>query len=327
MLHTIRNLTPALLLALGSLFQAEFGTAQGYPAKPVRIVVGFAPGGTTDLLARILAQNLSDSWKQSVLVDNRGGAAGTIGAEAVAKAPPDGYALLLSPQSSIAIAPSMYSKLGYDPLRDFEPVVEAGYSPLLLVAHPSLPARSFKEFMQLAKAQSASLSYASGGQGTVLHLTSELLNSALGIRTVHVPYKGENPALIDLMGGQVAFMFCNLPIGLTYSRTSKLRALALATRSRSPLAPEVPTMIESGIAGFEAAVWNGVYAPARTPRDIVNRINADVVKILNTPEIKERVAGQGIYVNTGTPEQLAAYLKSETAKWSKVVKAAGITAN
>lgn len=327
MLHKFQILTPALLFAFGGLLQAAPVAAQGYPAKPVRIVVGFAPGGATDLLARILAQNLSDGWKQSVLVDNRGGAAGTIGAEAVAKAPPDGYTLLLSPQSSIAIAPSMYSKLGYDPLRDFEPVVEAGYSPLLLVVHPSLPARSFKDFMQLAKTQPASMSYGSGGQGTVLHLTGELLNAALGVRTVHVPYKGENPALIDLMGGQVAFMFCNLPIGLTYARTGKLRALALATRSRSSLAPEVPTVIESGIAGFEAAVWNGVYAPARTPRDIVTRINADVVRILNTPEIKERVAGQGIYVNTGTPEQLAAYLKSETAKWSKVVKAAGITAN
>lgn len=315
-----------LALTLVSLICGA-ANAQTFPAKSVRVVVGFAPGGTTDLLARILAQNLADTWKQTVLVDNRGGAAGTIGAELVAKAAPDGHTLLVSPQSSIAIAPAMYAKLGYDPLRDFEPVVEAGYSPLLLVVHPSLPVRDFRAFAALAKAQAGKLSYGSGGQGTVLHLTGELLNGALNVRMVHVPYKGENPALIDLMGGQFDFMFCNLPAGLAHARTGKLRALAIATRSRSALAPDVPTVIESGFANFEAAVWNAVYAPARTPRDIVNRINADVVKILNTPDVKERVAAQGIYVNTGTPEQLATYLKAETAKWSKVVKAAGVTAN
>ena len=321
-------LTTVLTLTLaGAATIATVATAQSYPAKPVRMVVGFAPGGTTDLLARILAQNLTDTWKQSVLVENRAGAAGTIGADMVAKAAPDGYALLLSPQSSIAIAPSMYSKLGYDPLRDFEPIMEVGYSPLLLVAHPSVPARTFKEFAQFAKAQSASLSYGSGGQGTVLHLTGELLNAALGVRTTHVPNKGENPALIDLMGGQLAYMFCNVPIGLPYSATGKLRALAIATRNRSALAPNIPTVIESGIAGFEAAVWNGLYAPARTPREIVNRVNTDLVKILNTPDVKERIGAQGVNVSTGTPEQLTAYLKTEITKWSKVVKAAGITAN
>jgi tripartite-type tricarboxylate transporter receptor subunit TctC len=195
----------------------------------------------------------------------------------------------------------------------------------LLVAHPSVPARTFKEFAQFARAQPKHMNFGSGGPGTVLHLTGELLNTALGVRMTHVPYKGENPALIDLMGGQVAFMFCNVPIGLPYARTGKLRALAITTRSRSALAPEIPTVIESGVADFEAAVWNGLYAPARTPREIINRINADVVKVLNTPEVKARVTAQGISVVAGTPEQLAALLKTELAKWTKVVKASGVT--
>ncbi|HTE14500.1 MAG TPA: tripartite tricarboxylate transporter substrate binding protein [Burkholderiales bacterium] len=313
------------LFAAGSANVTGVAMAQGFPAKPVRIVVGFAPGGATDLLARILGQNLSDAWKQSVVVDNRGGAAGTIGAEAVAKAAADGYTLLVSPQSSLVIAPSIYSKLTYDPLRDFAPVIELGYSPLLLVAHPSVPGRTFKEFAQFARAQPKSMNFGSGGPGTVLHLTGELLNTALGVRMTHVPYKGENPALIDVMGGQVAFMFCNLPIGLPYSRAGKLRALAIATRSRSPLAPDIPTFIESGVADFEAAVWNGLYAPARTSREVVARINADVVKVLNTPDVKERIAAQGITVVGGTPEQLAALLKLELVKWTKVVKASGVT--
>jgi tripartite-type tricarboxylate transporter receptor subunit TctC len=300
-------------------------SAQNYPAKPARIVVGFAPGGATDLLARILSQHLSDAWKQSVVVENRAGAAGTIAAEAVAKAAADGYTLLVSPQSSIAIAPAMYTKLSYEPLRDFAPVIEIGSTPLLLVAHPSVPARTFKEFAQFAKTHPQSVSYASGGPGTVLHLTGEMFNAAIGARTVHVPYKGENPALIDVMGGQVAFMFCNLPIGLPYARSGKLRALALAARKRAPSAAEVPTVIESGIADFEAAVWNALYAPGRTPREIVNRVNADVAKVLNTPEIKERIAAQGVLVNPGTPEQLAAYLKTEMTKWARVVKASGVT--
>ena len=301
-------------------------SAQPYPVKPVRIVVGFAPGGATDLLGRILAQNLSDIWKQSVVVENRGGAAGTIGADVVAKASADGHTLLVSPQSSIAIAPAMYPRLSYDPLRDFTPISELGYSPLLLVVHPSVPTRTFKAFAQFARAQPQNMNFGSGGSGTVLHLTGELLNTALGVRMTHVPYKGESPALIDVMGGQVAFMFCNLPIGLPYARSDKLRALAIATRSRSTLAPDIPTVIESGVADFEAAVWNGLYAPARTPRDVVNRIHADAAKVLNTPEVKERVTVQGVHVVAGTPEQLAALLKTELVKWTKVVKASGVTA-
>jgi tripartite-type tricarboxylate transporter receptor subunit TctC len=313
------------LSVAGSAVAPGATVAQTYPAKTVRIVVGFPPGGATDLLGRVLAQNLSDAWKQSVVVENRGGAAGTIGAELVAKSAPDGYTLLVSPQSSVAIAPSMYSKLPYDPLRDFAPVSEVGYSALLMVAHPSVPARTFKEFVQFAKAQPKSISFGSGGPGTVLHLTGELLNTALGVHMVHVPYKGENPALIDVMGGQVAFMFCNLPIGLPHVRTGKLRGLAIATRSRTSLAPDIPTVIESGVADFEASVWNGLYAPARTAREIVNRVNADVVKILNIPEVKERITAQGVNVASGSPEQLAVLLKSETVKWAKVVKASGVT--
>jgi tripartite-type tricarboxylate transporter receptor subunit TctC len=317
-------LRTALLLAAAGVLSAG-AAAQNYPAKPVRIVVGFAPGGATDLLARVLSQNLADGWKQSVVVENRAGAAGTIGAELVTKAAPDGYTLLVSPQSSIVIAPSMYTKLSYDPLRDFTPVSELGYSPLLLVAHPSVPARTFKEFAQFARAQPKNMNFGSGGPGTVLHLTGELLNSALGVRMTHVPYKGESPALIDVMGGQVAFMFCNLPIGLPYARAGKLRALAIATRGCTALAPDIPTVIESGVADFEAAVWNGLYAPARTPRDVVNRIHADAAKVLNTPEVKERVTAQGVQVVAGTPEQLAALMKTELVKWTRVVKASGVT--
>ena len=313
------------VMAVMAALAVTAAQAQNYPAKPVRIIVPYAAGGPYDEIVRTLGQRLTEIWGQAVVVENRGGAGGNIGAEAVAKAAPDGYMLLVSPQSSIAIAPSMYSKLGYDPLRDFAPVIELGYSPLLLVAHPSVPARTFKEFVQFAKAQPKHMSFGSGGPGTVLHLTGELLNTALGVRMTHVPYKGENPALIDVMGGQVAFMFCNLPIGLPYARAGKLRALAIATRSRTTLAPDIPTVIESGIADFEAAVWNGLYAPARTPREIINRVNADVMKVLNAPEVKERVAAQGISVVTGTPDQLAALLKSELVKWARVVKASGVT--
>jgi tripartite-type tricarboxylate transporter receptor subunit TctC len=315
------RLLAALLFAAAA---PAWGQTPAYPTKAVRIVVGFAPGGSTDITARIVAQKLTDLWGQTVVVDNRPGASGMIAAELTAKAAPDGYTLLASPQTSTAVAPSLYPKIAYDPLRDFAPITVVASSPQLLVVHPSLPAKSFKEFVALAKSRPGQLSYGSGGIGSTPHLGGELLSSTVGIKMVHVPYKGENPALADVIGGQLPLMFSNLPVALPYTRSGRLRGLAVTSLQRSPLAPETPTVAESGLPGFETATWTGLYAPAALPRELVLRINGDVIRLLSSAEVKERLAAQGLDLVGNTPEQHAAYLKSETIKWAKVIKDAGV---
>lgn len=301
--------------------------AQTYPSKTVRIVVGFAPGGSTDVTARIIAQELTRMWGQQVVVDNRPGASGMIGAELAAKSPPDGYILLVSPQTSIVVAPLLFKKMAYDPIKDFATVAVVGSTPQLLVMHPSLPPKNFKEFAAFAKANSSHLSFGSGGIGSTPHMAGELLNSALGIRMTHIPYKGENPALADVLGGQVAFMFSNLPIGLPHVKAGKLRALAITSLQRSQLAPEFPTIAESGIPGFDTATWSGLYLPAATPREIVNRVHADVMKALNLPDVKQRMFNQGIDPGAATtPEAHAAFVKAEIVRWGKVIREAGVKA-
>jgi tripartite-type tricarboxylate transporter receptor subunit TctC len=314
----------AIAVLLVTLLFGAVAHAQTYPAKSVRIVVGFTPGGVTDVTARIVAQKLTELWGQTAVVDNRPGASGIIGAEAVSKSPPDGYTLLLAPQTSTSVATTLYPKLPYDVVRDIPIITVLGSSPQLLVLHPSLPPRSFKEFMAFAKANYKTLSFGSGGLGSTPHLEGELLNLSLNVKMVHIPYKGENTAAADVLGGQLPFMFSSLPVSLPLAKAGKLRALAITSPQRSPLAPEYPTVAESGIPGFEAATWVGLHAPAGISRELLARINADVIKILNLADTKERLAQQGIDRVGNTPDEAAAYVKSEIVKWAQVIKAANV---
>ena len=317
----------AATLVASLLWAAAASHAQTYPTKPVRILVGFAPGGSTDLTARVYAQELNKMWGTQVVVDNRPGASGMIAAELAAKAPPDGYTWLVSPQTSIVVAPLIFKKVPYDPIKDFAPIAVIGSTPQLLVIHPSLPPKTFKEFTAFVKANAKSLSYGSGGFGSTPHMAGELLNTSLKVRVTHVPYKGENPGVVDLLGGQIPYMFSNFPVVLPHVQAQKLRALAITSPQRSPLAPEFPTVAESGIPGFDTATWSGLYVPAATPRDLVRRINSEIVKIANAPEFRKRMLQQGIDQSSAdTPEKHAAFLKSELTKWAKVIEEAGVKA-
>ena len=306
------------LLASGSLH------AQTFPAKSVRIVVGFTPGGVTDVAARIIAQKLTEAWGQTVVVDNRPGASGIIGAETVAKAAPDGYTLLIAPQTSTSVATTLYPKLPYDVVRDIPAITVLGSSPQLLVVHPSLPPRTFKEFVPFAKANYKTLSFGSGGLGSTPHLEGELLNLSLNIKMVHIPYKGENTAAADVLGGQLPLMFSSLPVSLPLSKAGKLRALAITSLQRSPLAPDYPTIAESGIPDFEGATWVALHAPGGISKELLARINADVIKVLNLPDTRDRLGQQGIDRVGNSPDEAAAYLKSEIIKWARVIKAANV---
>jgi len=267
------------IAALVLSFAASLSHAQTYPTKTVRIVVGLAPGGTTDVFTRTLAQRLTEAWGQTVIVENRPGASGMIGGEAVAKAAPDGYTLLVSPQTSLAVAPALYGKAPYDTAKDFAPVSLLGSTPLVMIVHPSFAAKTFKDFIELSRKQP--LTYGSGGVGSSPHMTGELISAALGVKMTHVPYKGENPAIADTIGGQIPIMFGNLPVALPHVRSGKVLALATTTAKRSPLAPEIPTMSEGGIKDFEMATWYGMLAPAGTPPELVQKIQRDAARVLS----------------------------------------------
>lgn len=315
------------ILALGFaalLAGSGAATAQSFPSKPVRIVVGFAPGGNTDVVSRILAQRLGEAWGQNVIVDNRPGASGMIAGEVVAKAAPDGHTLLISPQTSLAVAPALYGKAPYDPAKDFSPITNAGSSPLLMVVHPSFPPRTFAEFVALAKKGGQPLTFGSGGVGSSPHMAGELLSAALGIKMNHVPYKGENPALADTIGGQIPIMFGNLPVAVPHVKNGKLRALANTADRRSPLAPEIPTVAESGIRNYSIATWSAVLGPAGMPADLVARIQRDIARIVNQPENRDRLVSMGVDIIASTPEEFGAFLRSEIVRYAKVIKDAGI---
>ncbi|MGZ5095359.1 MAG: Bug family tripartite tricarboxylate transporter substrate binding protein [Burkholderiales bacterium] len=317
----------ALTLFAGLISLAPLLHAQNYPAKTVRILVGFAPGGSTDLTARVFAQELSKLWGTQVLVDNRPGASGLIAGELTAKAAPDGYTWLVSPQTTTVVAPLIFKKVPFDPMKDFAPIAVIGSTPQLLVIHPSLPPRSFREFVAFVKSNAQNLSYASGGIGSTPHMAGELLNTSLKVRVTHVPYKGENPGVVDLLGGQIPYMFSNFPVVFPHVQAGKLRALAITSLQRSPLAPEFPTVAESGIPGFDTATWSGLYVPGATPRDIIKRIHADIYKIMNAPDFKKRMLQQGIdQSDANTPDKHAAFLKAELVRWGKVIEDAGIRA-
>jgi tripartite-type tricarboxylate transporter receptor subunit TctC len=287
------------------------------------MVVPFPAGGATDIVGRLIAQKLSESFGQQVIVDNRGGAGGTIGSDVAAKSPPDGYTMLLATSSTHAVAPSLYAKLPYDPVKDFSPVTLAATATILLAVHPSLPVRSVKELISLAKRQPNALSFASSGNGGISHLVGEQFKSMAGIEMLHVPYKGDTPALVDLVSGQVHLMFGTAVSFLPYVKAGRLNAVAVTNPKRSPVVPNVPTVSESGLPGFEALQWFGVFVPAGTPKDIVSRLHAEIIKLLKLPDVRERLASLGAEVVGNSPEQFASFQKADSAKWAKVVKQSG----
>ena len=308
----------ALAAAGGALAQALT-----YPTKPIRLVVPFPPGGATDILARDVAQKLTEAWGQAVVVDNRPGAGANIGTELVAKAPPDGYTLLMGTVGTHAINPSLYAKLPYDHIKDFAPVILVAGVPNVLVVNPALPVNSVAELIAYAKANPGKLNFASSGSGTSIHLSGELFKVMAGVQMIHIPYKGSAPAVQDLIGGQVQLMFDNLPPSLPQIKAGKLRALAVTSTTRAPALPDVPTMAEAGLPGFEASSWFGILAPAGTPPAIVAKLNAEIAQWLATPEAKEKLAKQGASAAGGSPDDFARHIAAETAKWAKVVKDSG----
>jgi tripartite-type tricarboxylate transporter receptor subunit TctC len=309
-----------LLLAAAAL------QAQNYPAKPVRVITPFTAGSAIDTLARVLGQKMGDGWGQQVVIDNRIGANGIIGTEAAAKAPPDGYTIHLGNISTLAVNPHLYLKLPYDALRDFVPITLAATIPVVLVVHPSLPVKSVKELIALAKARPGQLNYASGGTGSAQHLPREMLRVEAGINIVHVPYKGLGPAFSDVLGGQVPMMFAGVSNVVPHMKTGRLRVLAIGSPKRSPTLPEVPTVAESGVAGFDFDSWTGYLAPAGTPKEIIVKLHADITRTLGLPEVKDKLTTLGFDLVGGTPDVFAALIKTDIARFGKLIKAAGIQA-
>jgi tripartite-type tricarboxylate transporter receptor subunit TctC len=299
--------------------------AQSWPTKPVRMIIAFPPGGPTDLVSRVLAQKLSEQLGQQVIVDNKPGAGGNIAAELAARAAPDGYTIFYN-TSAIVIGPALYGKVNYDTLKDFAPVLLTASVPMVLVINPQLPARSVKEFVDLAKTRSGALNYSSSGTGTITHLASAMMSTQTGIQTQHIPYKGSAPGLVDLASGQTQFMIDTINTVLPYVRDNRLRGLAVTSAKRSPLLPDLPTLAEAGISGFEAAAWQGIVVPTGTPNEIVQKLNAEVNKALMHPDIRSRLATQGADILGGTPAEYAAYLRSEMPRWAKAVKDSGAKA-
>ncbi len=299
-------------------------SAQDYPVRAIRFVVPFPASGGGDIIIRALSQKLGERLGQSVVVDNRSGAGGNLGTDIVAHAPADGYTLVMANVSPFAINTSIYKKMPYNPVTDFTPITLVASFPNILVVHPSLPAQSLKELVTLARARPGQLTYASSGAGSTTHLSAEFFKSQAKIDLVHVPYKGGGQALIDLIAGHVTMYFSSVPGALPHVRARRLRGLAVTSLTRSSAAPETPTLAESGFPGFEAATWIGAAAPAGLPRPIVNRLNSEIVDIMRTPEMRERLINQGAEPLTTTPEQFSAYIKSEIAKWAKIVRDTGI---
>ena len=315
-----------LLIAGFLAFFACTVGAQGYPAKPVRMILAFPPGGPTDINARAFAQRLSEQFGQQVLVDNRPGAGGNIGAAEAAKAPADGYTIFYN-TSAIVIGPSLYSKVAFDPVKDFAPVALTATVPLVLAVNPALPVRSAAEFIAYAKANAGKLNYASSGTGTITHLAGALFVQQMGLQMQHIPYKGSAPALVDVVAGQVQMMIDTINTVAPYAKDNRLRPLAIAITRRSPILPEVPTLAEAaGLPGFEMSAWQGIVVPAATPREIVSRLNAEVNKALQNADLRARLAAGGSEPLGGTSEQYAAYIKAELDRWARVIRETGAKA-
>ena len=291
-----------------------------YPSRPTRIIVGFVAGGPSDLIARMVAQGLSERMGQQFVVENRPGATGAIGAELVAKSPPDGYTLYLASQTTHAVAPALLPRVGYDPLKDFAAIVRVAHNPLLMVVHPSMPVKTFKELVALAKAQPGQINFATGGIGSSPHMSMELIKSLTKIDIVPVHYKGDGAAIIDMLGGHMQLFTASIGTLLPYARSGKLRGLAVTSLKRSAMAPEFPTLDESGLPGFEVLTWFGILGRAGTPREIVTRLNAEILQIVAQPAIREQLLKMGFEIVTNTPEQYAGFLKEEHTRWGKIVR-------
>ena len=308
-------------LAIAAAFLSTAAFAQTYPAKTVRIVVGYPPGGPTDVIARTVAQKLTIALGQQVIVDNRPGASGMIGAEQVVKAAPDGYTLLTVP-ITYAVTPSVYPKMPYDAEKDLAPVALVASSPFILVVHPTLPVKTVKELIALAKSRPGQINYASASTGGMPHLAGELFNMMTGVKLTHIPYKGAAPATVDLLAGQVSLMFNNMLSAMPLVKANKLRAVAVTSLKRSAAIPELPTIAET-VKGFEASGWYGAFAPAATPKDIIAKLNAEINKLMRLPDVAQRLAGDGVEAASMTPAEFGAYLHSEIAKWGRVVQISG----
>ena len=318
------RLVKTVILAVVIAWTAAVG-AQGYPAKPIRILIGFPAGSTVDILARPIALRMTELLGQQVVVDNRAGATGIIASELVVKAPPDGYTLLATPGSSLTTSPHLHARMPFDVLRDFAPVVQIGAFPLVLFVHPSVPAKSARELINLARARPGVLTFGSAGFGSGLHLAGELFKSMAAIDIVHVPYKGGPPAVTDIMGGRIDMMFYTLAVVQQHIKSGRLRALAMSGLTRDPLMPQLPTLTEAGLPGYEFTGWHGILAPAATPRDLIGKLNATVVGILGTPAIKEFWASQGMgFAADNSPAQFAARFRADYEKSGRLIKAAGI---
>lgn len=320
----MKNRYLLLLLAVPLCVAASLAYAAGYPEKPIRVIVPYPPGGNIDITARALGPGLTEALGAQVVIDNRGGAGGTIGSELAARSAPDGYTLLLGSTGTLTTAPALYPRLGYDPVRDFATTSLVSVVPLVMVVHPSVPAKSIKEFIALAKSRPGRITMASAGSGTTNHLGGELFQGATGTKMIHVPYKGSGPALVDLMGGQVDVHFDQLSSAIGFIQSGKLRALAVTTLKRSAQMPEIPTMDESGVPGFDASTFTGIVLPAATPRDVVTKLHAALIKVLRAKATRDNFARFGAETLESTPEEFARFIREDLAKWSKVIRDAGI---
>ena len=319
--------TSFVLLLASAVVSVAFAAESGYPSKPVRMIAPYPPGGTSDIIARIVGQKLNEAWGQQIVVDNRAGANGGIGSELAAKSPADGYTVLVGNMTPIAANPSLYAKLGYDPLRDFAGVTLVAAGPNVLVVNPSLPVKSVQELTAYGKANPGKLNFGSGGAGSPAHLAGEMYKTLTGVAMTHVPYKGTVLSVNDLIAGQVQLVFSDAPPAMPHVKSGKLRALAVTSVKRTPLMPELPTVAEAGVAGFALDNWWGILVPAGTPKPVVTRINADIVKAMQIADVKERFANLGVEAIHSTPAAFDDYIKAELAKLAKIIKASGARAD
>jgi tripartite-type tricarboxylate transporter receptor subunit TctC len=330
MKHTFRSLVASAAIALTGLTWSSHSLAQtsaaNFPDKPIKIVVTFTTGGAPDILARIIGERLTAAWGQPIIVENKPGAGGNLGADFVAKSAPDGYTIVVGTVGTHSINPALYSKMPYDAVKDFTPITLIATTPNMLVINNDVPAKNLKDFIALGKKE-GKMTFASSGSGTSIHVSGELFKTMTGIDMVHIPYKGRATAIPDVLGGRVTMMFDNMPSSLSLVREGKLRALGVTSSTRSPAAPDIPTIAESGLPGFDAVSWFALFAPANTPKLIIDKLQAEVRKILKSADVTKRLADNGLDPVGGTPEELAAYQKSELTKWAKVVKDSGAKAD
>jgi tripartite-type tricarboxylate transporter receptor subunit TctC len=312
-------------IAAAAICAALSGAAQAqtYPGKPIRWIIPFPPGGGTDVISRTLSQKLTEAWGQQVIADNRPGSGGTIGLAAVAKMPADGYSLVLGQLANVGIAPALYPKLPYDPVKDFQPVTLALTSPLVLVAHPSFPAKNLRDMIAVARSKPDTVTFGSPGNGTTGHLGTELLKTIANVRMTHIPYKGAVPAFTGLMGGEIAIYMSSIPPAMPHLKTGRVKAIGVTSPKRMETLPNVPTIAESGLPGYEVTNWYGVMAPAGIPKDVLAKLNGELVRILKLPDVQQRFQGEGGDIGANSPDEFAKFIRTEIAKWDKAVKASG----